>query len=156
MSSPSRDEVLTVLPEQRFAQPVTGPAYRPVTRVLAVLIVTSLLVYGVQVLTGSEPVNSAVLMLMAAAAGVVLITAWYILTGKTTVDATGIRQDWFWERHFRWHEIARARFVRVPLAPRLVLMTARGPLKSVHSGNRALDAAFTEIDRFYRAANRAS
>jgi hypothetical protein len=156
MSTPTRDEILAVLPEQRFVEPVTGPAYRPVTRVLAVLIVASLMVYGAQVLTGREAVNSAVLMLMAAAAGVVLITAWYILTGKTTVDATGIRQDWFWERHFRWHEIMRARFVRVPLAPRLVLMTPRGPMKSVHSGNRALDAAFTEIDRFYRAANRSS
>ena len=91
-----------------------------------------------------------VLMLMAAGGAVLFSSTWYILTGKTTIDAKGIRQDWLFSKEFSWHEISRAGLVRMPLIPRLVLATQRGPLKAVHGGSPALLAAFREIDAFYR------
>ncbi|MBP8308308.1 MAG: hypothetical protein KAY46_13650 [Burkholderiaceae bacterium] len=139
-----------VLPEHRFAQPVSGPAYTAWARFTTASTVASLLLYGGQVLLRRPDVAWPVLMLMAAGGGVLLLSTWYILTGKTTIDGRGIRQDWLTPKEFGWHEIARVRLVRMPLVPRLVVMTGRGPLKAVHGGSRALVEAFREIDTFYR------
>ena len=71
-------------------------------------------------------------------------------TGKTTIDSKGIRQDWLTTKDYGWREIGRVRLVRMPLVPRLVVMTARGPFKAVHGGSRQLIDAFREIEAFYR------
>lgn len=139
-----------VLPEHRFAEPVSGPAYTFWARSTTASTVVGLMLYGGQVLVTRPDVAWPVLMLMAAGGAVLFSSTWYILTGKTTIDAKGIRQDWLFPKDFSWHEIARARLVRMPLVPRLVLMTPRGPLKAVHGGSPALLAAFREIDAFYR------
>ena len=139
-----------VLPEHRFAQAVSGPSYTTWARATTASTVAGLLLYGGQVLVKRPDVAWPVLMLMAAGGGVLLLSTWYILTGKTTIDSRGIRQDWLTPKEFGWHEIARARLVRMPLVPRLVVMTARGPFKAVHGGSKALVDAFREIDTFYR------
>jgi len=138
------------LPEQRFAVPVIGPAYTPWARWTTAGTVVSLLAYGAQVMATRPDVAWPVLMLMAAAAVVLLASTWYILTGKTTIDSRGIRQDWIFPKDYAWHEITRARLVRMPLMPRLVLMTPRGPFKAVHGGNKALLTAFADIDASFR------
>ena len=138
------------LPEQRFAVPVIGPAYTLWARWTTAGTVVSLLAYGGQVMATRPDVAWPVLMLMAAAAVVLLASTWYILTGKTTIDSRGIRQDWIFPKYYAWHEITRARLVRMPLMPRLVLMTPRGPFKAVHGGNKALLTAFADIDASFR------
>lgn len=147
-TAPAADAV--VLPEHRFATPVSGPAYTLWARCTTASTVVGLMLYGGQVLSVRPDVAWPMLMLMAAGGAVLISSTWYILTGKTTIDAKGIRQDWLFPKDFSWHEIARARLVRMPLVPRLVLMTPRGPLKAVHAGSPALLAAFREIDAFYR------
>ena len=72
------------------------------------------------------------------------------MTGKTTIDGRGIRQDWLTPKEFSWHEISQVRLVRMPLVPRLVVMTGRGPFKAVHGGNKTLVDAFREVESFYR------
>jgi hypothetical protein len=145
---PAPDEA-PLPPWVRFATPVVGPAYRPFARMTTLTTVVGLAAYGARVLSARPDVAWPVLVLMAAAGAVLLVSAWYILTGKTTVDARGIRQDWMFPKRFGWHEIARVRFVRMPVVPRLVVMTGRGPFKAIQSGCRELDQAFEEIVRLY-------
>ena len=139
-----------VLPEHRFAQAVSGPAYTVWARCTTASTVLGLVIYGAQVLANRPDVAWPILMLMAAGGGVLLFSTWYILTGKTTIDSKGIRQDWLTTKDYGWHEIGRVRLVRMPLVPRLVVMTARGPFKAVHGGSRQLIDAFREIEAFYR------
>ena len=139
----------TLLPEQRFVQPVSGPSYRRSAKWMVLSTVLGLAVYGAQVLGANRDVTAPVLLLMAAGAAVVLVSAWYMLTGRTTVDSRGIRQDWMFARQYRWHEIARARHVRMPFTSRLVISTGTGPFKAVHSGCRELDEAFRTIAAAY-------
>lgn len=146
-----------LLPEHRFEQAVIGPAYRPGTRLVTIHLVIGLVAYGAWVLARRDgAVATPILWLMGLALLVVLSSAWFILTGKTTVDRTGIRQDWIFPKAYRWHEISRARFIKLPFSARLMLVTGHGPIRAVHSGNAALDDAFREIARFYTGAGRAA
>ncbi|MFT4103479.1 MAG: hypothetical protein QM674_21120 [Burkholderiaceae bacterium] len=137
-----------LLPERQFEQPVSGPAYRPFTRLLTAKLIVGLLLYGGWVLWRHD-VATPVLVLIGSAFVVVVASGWFIVTGKTTIDRQGIRQDGLFPRRYSWHEISRARFVRWPLSARLMLVTGQGPIKAVHSGNATLDRAFQDIARFY-------
>lgn len=139
-----------MLPEQLFPEPVSGRAYRPMFRYFTLSTLTSLAAYGVWVLSRRSDVAPSILWLLAAAGVVVLAHGWFILTGRTTVDAKGVRQDWLFRKSYGWAEIARARVVRMPGSVRLVFATGPGPLKAVHSGSRQLDEAFERIAQYYR------
>lgn len=145
-----------LLPEHRFEQPVSGPAYRPFTRLLTIKLIVGLLLYGAWVLWRHDDVALPVLTLMGLAFVIVVASGWFIITGKTTIDRQGIRQQALFPKDYRWHEISRARFVRLPLSARLVLVTGHGPMKAIYGGNAALDRAFEEIARFYAGGGRAS
>jgi hypothetical protein len=139
-----------MLPEQRFAVPVTGPAYRKYTKFFTVSMVFSIFAYGLQVFAmRKEAVASSVLWLMLGACVVLGVTTWYIVTAKTTIDSKGIRQDWFFKKDFSWHEIGRVKFIRLPFSSRLVILGARGPFKAVNSGTKELDIAFKQLEDFY-------
>ena len=137
-------------PEQIFDKPVAGPAYRPFFKFFTVNILTGVITYGIYTLNRGFAVSGPVLFLLALAAAVLAVSGWYILTGKTTIDQQGIRQDWYSPKFYRWSEIMRARVVRLPGSVRLVLHTATGPLKAIHSGNSELDLAFKRIAEFYK------
>ena len=134
----------------RFESPVSGRAYRPFTRYLTLCFVSSLLTYGAYVLGRSDGVAGTILLLMAMAAAVMLVGAWYIVMGRTTIDGSGIRQDGLFPKAYRWHEINRARFLKMPLSARLLLTVGSGPIRAIHSGDGQLDAAFRDIAEFYR------
>lgn len=133
----------------RFAQPVSGPAYRRSVRGFTVSAVLFLAGYALKVLSAAQPVAAPILWLMVGAAGVVLVNAWYIVTGRTTVDAHGVRQQWMFEKSYRWSEIMRARRVRMPFSSRLALVTGRGPVRAIHGGSSELDRAFDEVTRIF-------
>lgn len=137
---------------ERFASPVTGPAYRRPARVVAVATVLALVVWGVKISDQLAELNWAMWVMLIAAFGGVVVTTWYIVTGQTTVDARGIRQQWLVEKSYRWDEIARARHVRLPFSSRLMITTGFGPSRAIQSGSAELDEAFREIAAHYRAA----
>lgn len=141
-----------MLPEQLFKEPVSGPAYRPIARWFTLSMVSAILIHGTQVLMKTPALGWPVLVLFGAGMLVMLVSAWYMLMGKTTVDARGIRQDWFVAKDYPWSEIVRAQHVRMPFTSRLVIVTARGgPLRAIHGGCHELDVAFERISRNYGA-----
>lgn len=136
--------------DQMFVTPVRGPAYRPFFRYFTFCVLLQLFAYGLYALNKAGEVATPIVGLLAMAALVVMVSGWYILTGKTTIDQQGIRQDWFSPKVYRWPEIIRARVVKLPGSVRLVLHTGNGPFKAIHSGNAELDQAFRRIADYYR------
>lgn len=134
---------------ERFAQPVSGPSYRSGARAMVVGTILSLCAYGAR--TVSEHAFGWTGWLVLAGAGaMVALTGWSVLTGRTTIDARGIRQDGLPAKEVLWSDILRARRIRLPLTCRLLVSTGRGPLRALHGGDRALDEAFAEIADWYR------
>ncbi len=133
-----------------FEQPVRGRAYTAWARWSTASTVVALFAWGVALVDQQPQHQGAVLALLAAGGGLLVVSAWFILTGHTTIDAQGIRQDWIFRKQFDWHQIAAARLVRLPLQPRLLLSTGRGPIRAIHGGDAAVIEAFRRVDAYYR------
>lgn len=134
--------------ERAFATPVSGPSYRPVTRVLAVLVVGGLLAWGARTMAvGDTPLT----WQQWATAGVVALALLWpmpaLLYNRTVLDATGIRQGGWMGRDAAWTQIQRARHLRFPMSPRLMLSVGFGRARVFYSGNAELDAAFERAAR---------
>ena len=135
-----------------FATPVSGPTYRPATRVLAAVLVAGLLGWGARLLaTSPDPFDATRL---AAAAAIAIALLWpmpMLLFGRTVVDATGVRQLGWMGREIEWTQVQRIRFVRMPMSPRLMISMGIGRVKVFYSGNPALDEAFARATRLLTA-----
>ena len=135
-----------------FATPVSGPTYRPATRLLAAGLVVGLIVWGGRLLLGGdEPLDAT---RIGAAIAIVAALLWpmpSMLFGCTVIDATGVRQLGWMGRDTEWTQVQRIRFVRVPLAPRLIVSAGFGRVKVFYSGSADLDAAFAHATRLLSA-----
>lgn len=134
-----------IRPAERFAQPVVGPSYKLGARVLAIVLTAIVVLFIGGALLNAPDANASVFMLLGGAGIAMVVTCGYIVAGKTTVDARGVRQDWLITKDYAWEEIQSARVLRLPLATRLLMVTARPPYKTVHAGSPELRAAFEEI-----------
>lgn len=131
---------------QTFAQTVEGPSYRPITRILAVVTVLVVLLWGGPVFWQAGDRSAAAL---ATAAVIAIALIWPLigmLRSRTILDAQGIRQTatGLGRREVSWAQVERIRFVRLALAPRLVISTGFGRFRLFYSGSRALDRAFEQ------------
>lgn len=138
-------------PQERFAHPVSGHAYRPVTRLLTIVIALATLGYGLSVGLTRGHLEGPLAFMLVTAGLIMAVAAWYIVTGQTTIDANGVRQDWIMAKSYGWGEIRSARLVKLPLATRLMLNTGRPPFKVIQAGTPEIEAAFREIVAYYRA-----
>lgn len=65
---------------------------------------------------------------LGAALCMMLYTQWFILRGTTTMDSTGLEQDWVWRKRVELTDLAYAKLIRVRglewlIAPRLYTKT---------------------------------
>ena len=136
-----------------FATPVSGPAYRPVTRLLAVALVAGLLVWGGVGLVSDlgTPIDWPRIGASAIIAVALLWPMPSILAGRTVIDATGIRQGGWLGRETTWAEVQRIRYVPMPMSPRLIVSAGLGRARVFYSGDAQLDAAFREVVRLLTA-----
>ena len=131
-----------------FATPVSGPTYRPATRVLAAVLVAGLLGWGLRAaLVSAEPLDASRLAAGAAIAVALLWPMPALLFGRTVVDATGVRQLGCMGREVGWAQVQRIRHVRVPMSPRLMVSLGIGRMKEFYSGSPELDEAFLRAAR---------
>jgi|GEM_PF-3741287 len=130
-------------PEERFVSPVTGPSYGAFTKLLAAFITAIVVLFVVAMIAMAEKMNTPMLFAMSA-------TTYYIVTGQTTIDSKGVRQDWITGKTYTWEEIRKVRVLRLPMATRLVINTGKPPFKAVHAGSDELASAFEEIVRIYK------
>ena len=137
-------------PAERFATPVQGYSHTVPVRVVSAGLVVLLIVWGGRALMSeSADLGWQVLVLLAAALAMVLWQGWYMLFGRTIIDAQGIRQEGVSDKRISWEEISRLRLVRLPLSARLLVAGQRGPVRAFHAGTPELIAAFAEIEARY-------
>ncbi len=136
---------------QRFATPVSGPSFRLAAKATVVVAVVAIPVLAARTADQLNDIRWPMAILLATVFLGMVVTGWYILTGRTTIDSQGIHQDWMATKHYTWDEIVRARRIRLLVTSRLMISTGRGPAKAIHGGSAGLDAAFAEIAAYYRA-----
>lgn len=127
-----------------FATPVEGPAYRPFTRIAAVVLVAGLFGWGGYLVLGSGGLEAGHWVAVGVMAAALLWPLPSLLMGRTVLDAEGIRQPGWMSREARWADVHRVRFLRLPLAPRLMISTGFRRPTMFFSGDARLDAAFEQ------------
>ena len=135
---------------KRFATPVTGPSYRIAAKATVLATIVGILVIAARTADQLTAMTWPMMVLLVTVFLGMVVTGWYMLTGRTTIDADGIHQDWMAPKHYGWDQIARARRVRLLVTSRLLISTGNGPMKSIHGGTPELDEAFAEIVAYYR------
>jgi hypothetical protein len=105
-----------------------GPAFPILTRVLATLLIAALAAKGAQVSdrVNWQAVDSPMILFGVMAAIAVLGGYWAILTSRTSINATYIRQTGLWNKEVKIAQIASLKlihFERVAwlIAPRLIV-----------------------------------
>lgn len=138
-----------------FAVPVDGPSYRPLTRWLAAGTVLALFGWGGALIAehGLASLDAPRIVAGAAVAAALLWPLPTLLFGRTVVDATGVHQLGWGGREARWSDMQRVRFLRVPMASRLLVSVGFGRVRVFHSGSPELDAAFERATRLLTAPN---
>ncbi len=135
---------------QRFATPVSGPSFRIAAKVTVVLTVAGIVVLAAKTAEQWSGIRWPMAMLLATVFLGMVVTGWYILTGRTTIDSRGVHQDWMAPKSYTWEQIVRARRIRLLVTSRLMISVGSGPVKAIHGGSPELDAAFAEIAAYYR------
>jgi uncharacterized membrane protein len=129
---------------------VSGPSFRIAAKATVVATLVAIVVLAARTADQWSGIRWPMAVLLATVFLGMVVTSWYILTGKTTVDARGIHQDWMAPKRYAWDEIVRARRIRLVVTSRLMISTGHGPMKAIHGGSPELDAAFAEIAAYYR------
>lgn len=144
---PAADKLAALFPE-----PIVGYSYGLVLRIGAAILVIMTVAFVIAGWSqGIGPTSPAGALIGAVAIGM-MGSGWYIVMGKTTVDETGISQEWVVAKAYKWEEIFRARLIKLPMNTRLMLNTGRPPFKTVHAGTPALKQAFERVALMYQEA----
>ena len=112
------------------AASVTGPAYGKGFKAFATLMTLVLLGYGASVAL-RFPLMSfgfGVKLLLAGAVIMLAVSYYWFLRAQTTIDATGIRQTWLYDKQVLWSDVRGAKMIGIPYAswlfpPRMIVRT---------------------------------
>ena len=81
--------------------------------------------------------------------GLILIT-WFMFVGRTTINETGIQQQWVMRREISWEDLRYAKFVPLLFSKRLICFPARGRPVVFQAGTKELQIAFARISLVYK------
>ena len=74
-----------------------------------------------------------------------LVIAYYMWTGHTTITAEGIKQDWILRRELAWTELRYAKFIPLFYSKRLLCFTHKGRPVVFQGASQELQIAFAKI-----------
>ena len=111
-------------------KPVTGPAYGDGFKWISTVITVALFGYAASIATRFPLLQYGlgVKALLLGGATLMLISYYWFLRSKTTIDETGIRQTWMFDKRVEWRDVRSAKMIGIPYAswlfpPRLVVRT---------------------------------
>lgn len=138
----------------QFYQPegaVSGPAYGGGFKLVATLLTVVLLGYGVSIALRYPLLSFSfgVKALLLGAGAMLLVSYYWFLRSRTTIDATGIRQSWVIDKRVDWRDIRGAKMIGIPYAgwlfpPRMVVRTGNS-FTTFNGGSRAVLVEFAKI-----------
>jgi hypothetical protein len=109
-----------------------GAAFPLPVKALASLLVAALVFWGARAADriAGAGWSAGALAFLAITLGVIAVCYYWILRSRTAIDATSIRQSWFWPKQVALADITQAKLIDVPcmrwlIAPRLIIR-ARG------------------------------
>ncbi len=130
---------------------VEGPSFPPAVKALATMLMLTLLLWGAMALAepaGPQP-DAQGWGFLAAAAGVVVLGYWGIVSSRTRFDGRVISQSGLWRKQVWLVEVTQVKLICVPglswlIVPRLVVRTGFG-LTSFPAGDPAVLAQFRRL-----------
>lgn len=128
-----------------------GPAFPPLIKVLATLLVAAMAYWGMATIfaAGPETLSTGSWLLVGGAFAIALVAYVWMLRSRTSIDAEAIEQTWLWRRRVMLAEISQAKFIYVPwlrwiLAPRLIVRAGPG-VRVFYCADPAVIAAFSAL-----------
>ncbi|ASR88174.1 MULTISPECIES: hypothetical protein [Alcaligenes] len=152
--APSKEEIDALL-KDLGSLPIQGRSW-PKWVAAGAWIVLALI--GVRfALVASSPQGAAISPVLAGSlvllfTGLILI-AWHMWHGITTIDQNGIRQSWIMKREVQWQDIHFAKFVPLFNSKRLICFTRRGRPVIFQGATQDLQVAFAKISLVLRRKN---
>ncbi|WP_341668044.1 hypothetical protein [Alcaligenes sp. SDU_A2] len=152
MSQPASSEEIAALLKDISPLPVQGRSWPRWVAATAWLV---LVLIGIRMaLVASSPQGAAISPLLAGSlvllfTGLIVI-AWYMWHGVTTIDQDGIRQSWIMKRQVQWQDIHFAKFVPLFNSKRLICFTRRGRPIVFQGATPELQVAFAKISLVLR------
>ena len=131
---------------------IEGPAFTTVVKALASALVASLAYFGLRSLNLmlEQRWSWTALLFMAGAAVFLVLCYWWMLSSRTRVSATGIRQTWITDKQIAFTEITQIKLIHVPglawlISPRLIVRSRSPGSMVFHTADRAVLAAFKRL-----------
>ncbi len=135
-----------------LSRPVVGASFTWTIKLAASALLSwlAVLAWHPQVRTGYEGMSLAGQLMMIGCLILLLACYVFVMVGKTTLDAQGIRQSWLWPKRMQWSEAMSARFIGMPFLtwlfpPRLMLKKANGSYTIFNGGTAELHRLFAEV-----------
>lgn len=133
------------------AQTVTGPAYGGGFKLFATGMTTVLLAYGASV-AWRFPLPQfgwGVKALLLGAVLMLLVSYYWFLRARVTIDASGIRQTWLYDKQVEWRDVRGAKMIGIPylswlFPPRMVVRTGNA-FMTFNGGSREVLVEFAKI-----------
>ncbi|MCX5592240.1 hypothetical protein [Alcaligenes endophyticus] len=147
-ASTRRHEVL----EQLSTLPIRGRSWPKGVAGMAWVVITLIGVRFIQVASGfnGPAVNPYVAACMVLLFVALLVIAYYMWAGHTTIDDRGIRQSWVMRREINWDDINTAKFIPLLGSKRLVCFPRRGRPIVFQGASLELQRAFAQISLIYQ------
>jgi hypothetical protein len=130
---------------------VSGPAYGAGFKVFASVVTFALLTYGVSVALRFPLMQFGlgVKALLLGSAVMLGVSYYWFLRARTTIDATGIRQSWLYDKHVDWSDVRGAKMIGIPFLswlfpPRMVVRTGTA-FTTFNGGSREVLIEFAKI-----------
>jgi hypothetical protein len=130
---------------------LSGPAYGAGFKAIATAITLVLLGYGASIALRYPMLlyGFGLKVLLVGATALLLLSYYWFLRSRTTIDARGISQSWVIDKQVRWDDIRGAKMIGIPYAswlfpPRLVVRTGNS-FTTFNGGSRELLVEFAKI-----------
>ncbi|WP_300647337.1 hypothetical protein [Paenalcaligenes sp.] len=131
--------------------PVRGRSWPKAIAILAWLLIAIIGVRLVYIATTyGQQVDTPIIAGVILAYSGMIVVAFYMLTGQTTISEHGIQQDWILKRELAWEDLKFAKFVPLFFSKRLICFTKRGRPVVFQGASPELQIAFAHISLIYK------
>jgi hypothetical protein len=135
---------------------VTGPTYGRGFKCTATVLTLALLAFGAHVALRFPLMQFSfgVRATLLAAVAMLAVSYYWFLRAVTTIDASGIRQSWMFDKQVEWAQVRSAKMIGIPymgwiFPPRLVVRTGNA-FATFNGGSRELLIEFARISLAFR------
>jgi hypothetical protein len=136
---------------------VTGPAYSPIHKLLATVIVVVLAGYTATVALRSpaEHFSFGIVAVLLLAAMLLGSCYYWFLRSTVTIDEKGIRQTWIVDREVDWGMVHSAKMIGIPymswIFPPRLIVRAGNKFNTFHGGTQEVLVEFAKISLAFQA-----